>query len=178
LYLAILTDTGGFIYSNTTSRTMSVAAHLLKCGVNPKQIYEKIYESHSLASRKLLGLCLNTLEVSGDGKIAWMYITKAMFKKAKAIAHDAENFVNYARFVDGVKIAVLFSEGTKQGFIKVSFRSNETWADVNKIASKFGGGGHRSASGCVVEGSIDSAKKKILAEIRKNIKQYERHFNS
>ena len=174
LYLAMLTDTGGFRYSNTTFRTLEIAAALLKSGSNPKELYERIYESHSLASRRLLGLCLNTLKVSQDGKVAWLRLRKAMLKDAKASPHDAENFVNYARFINGVRIALLFSDadniGTKKGFTKVSFRSNENWADVNKIASKFGGGGHVSASGCLVRGSISSVEKKILAEVRKVLK--------
>jgi len=192
IYVAMLTDTGGFRYSNTTSETMHIAAELMKFGVSPKHMYEMIYESHSLASRKLLGLCLGTLRLSPDGRFAWMHLTKAMFKKAGATALDAENFVNYPRFVEGVKIAVLFSDvecsrsvsdtsacrssskkghsirhNAKKGFTKVNFRSNETWADVNKIASKFGGGGHISASGCIMKGSLKAVEKKILKEVRK-----------
>jgi len=167
IYIAMLTDTGGFRYSNTTSRTMRIVAELVELGISPKQMYERIYESHSLASRKLLGLCLDTLKASPDGKIAWMYLTKAMLKKTGASAHDAESFVNYPRFIDGVKIAVLFSDNAKKGFTKVNFRSNENWADVNKIASKFGGGGHVSASGCMVKGNIKTVEKKILKEVRK-----------
>ena len=165
LYLAILTDTGGFRYSNTTADTMRIGAELVAAGVNPKKMYEMIYEAHSLASRKLLGLCLNTLKVSGDGKIAWMYLTKDMFKKTGATSHDSENFVNFPRFIDGVKIAALFSDAAKEGFTKVNFRSNESWNDVNKIASKFGGGGHVTASGCIVKGDMKSVEKKIMKEI-------------
>ncbi len=169
LYLSILTDTGGFRYSNTTPETMKIIADLSRYGINPKEIYERIYEAHSLASRKLLGLSLGTLKVSGDGKIAWMHLTEAMFDKVKAKPDDAENFVNYARFIEGVKIAALFSSNAKKGFTKVSFRSNEKWADVNKIASKFGGGGHHSASGCEVKGDIRAVEKKVLTQIRKYI---------
>jgi len=169
IYLAIIADTGCFKYSNTTSKTMYIAAELLKYGVDPKQMYENIYESYTLAGRKLLGLCLETLKVSKDGKIAWMRLTKAMFKKAGATSHDSENFVNFARFIDGVKIAVLFGDNTKQGFIKVNFRSNGKWMDVNRIASSFGGGGHVSASGCLVKGNMKSVKNKIIKEARKVI---------
>lgn len=170
LYLAILTDTGGFRYSNTTSLTLRTAAGLLEYGVNPKEMYNRIYESHSLPSRRLLALCLGTLKVSSDGNIAWMRLTKSMFKKTGAAGHDAENFVNYARFVNGVKIAVLFSDDTKTGYTKVSFRSNESWTDVNRIAVRFGGGGHLSASGCLLKGPIASVEKRILAEVRKAVR--------
>lgn len=169
MYLAIMTDTGGFVYSNTTSKTMRVAAELIGLGANPKKMYERMYESHSLASRKLLGSCLNTLKISVDGKTAWMYLTKAMFKKTGATSHDSENFVNFPRFIDGVKIALLFSDAAKKGFTKVNFRSNESWADVNKIAVKFGGGGHVSASGCLVKGDIKTAEKKIMKEVKKTL---------
>lgn len=166
LYLAMLTDTGGFRYSNTTSKTMKIAGHLLEFGADPKDLYERMYESHSLASRKLLGLCLGTLKISEDGKLAWMHLTKAMFKKAGAASHDAENLINYARFIDGVKIAIFFSDAECSGCTKASFRSNAN-LDVNKIASKFGGGGHMSASGCVIKGGIKSVEKKVLKEARK-----------
>ena len=169
LHTAIVTDTGGFRYSNTTSKTMTTAAELLKTGIDHKQIYDSIYESFSLASRKLLALSLGTLKVSSDGKIAWMYLTRAMFKKSEAAAHDAESFINQPRSINGVKIALLFSENVPKGFTKVSFRSNESWADVNRIASKFGGGGHISASGCLVKGGIETVEKKILKEVRRVI---------
>lgn len=173
VYLALLTDTGGFRYSNTTANTIRIAAKLVSLGVNPKKMYERIYEAHSLASRKLLGLCLNTLKVSADGKIAWMYLTNAMLKKTGATTQDSENLVNFPRFIDGVKVAVLFSGASKKGFTKVNFRSNENWADVNKIASKFGGGGHVSASGCVVKGNMKSVEKKIMAEVKRVIARSE-----
>jgi phosphoesterase RecJ-like protein len=145
---------------------MRIAADLIEVGVKPKDIYDKIYESHSLASRKLLALCLDTIKVSTDGKIAWMYLTKTMFDKSQATVHDAETFINYPRFINGVKIAMLFNNSVKKGFIKVSFRSNQDWVDVNKIASKFGGGGHVSASGCLVKGNIDTVEKKIMKEVK------------
>lgn len=169
LYLAILTDTGGFVYSNTTPKAMRIAANLLEFGLNPKELYERIYESHSLASRKLLGMCLNTLKISPDGQIVWMYLTKDMFKRTKAATHDAENFINYARFVNGVKMAMLFSDAPKKGFIKVSFRSNQLDIDVNKFAAKFGGGGHVSASGCLVRGTLTAVQKKILKKAKEFI---------
>jgi phosphoesterase RecJ-like protein len=170
LYAAIVTDTGGFRYSNTTTKTMTIAARLIKTGIDPKQIYDSIYESFSLASRKLLALSLGTLEVSSDGKIAWMHLTRDMIKKSTATAHDAENFINYPRSINGVKIALLFSETAEGAFTKVSFRSNESWADVNRIASKFGGGGHVSASGCLVKGNIKDVQRRMLEEVKKAIR--------
>ena len=167
LYLAILTDTGGFRYSNTTPRTMRMAAELLDVGIRPKDIYDRIYESHSLASRRLLALSLKTIKVSKDGKIAIMYLTKVMFDKTKATMHDAEAFINYPRFIEGVDIALLFNDNVDKGFTKVSFRSNGDWVNVNKIASKFGGGGHVSASGCLVKGDIKTVEEKILKEVKK-----------
>jgi phosphoesterase RecJ-like protein len=149
---------------------MTIAACLIKTGIDPKQIYDSIYESFSLASRKLLALSLGTLEVSSDGKIAWMHLTRDMIKKSTATAHDAENFINYPRSINGVKIALLFSETAEGAFTKVSFRSNESWADVNRIASKFGGGGHVSASGCLVKGNIKDVQRRMLEEVKKAIR--------
>jgi phosphoesterase RecJ-like protein len=161
LYVAIMTDSGSFRYANTTPRTHRIAADLLERGVRPYDIYSRIYEMASISDTNLLGEALQTLSVSDDGKIAWLWVTKEMLKKTKASLEGTEGIVNFARSIEGVEIAILFRETGTGGRVKVSFRSKGE-VDVNKLASFFGGGGHATASGCTVFGSMDEVQKKVI----------------
>ncbi|MEA3329026.1 MAG: bifunctional oligoribonuclease/PAP phosphatase NrnA [Candidatus Omnitrophota bacterium] len=164
MYVAILTDTGSFRYANTTSSTYRVASHLLECGVKPEIVAEKMYEVNSLAGMRLLGMALSTIKViNHDGSIAWLYVTNDMLRKAGADWQDTEYFVNYARSLYGVEIAIFFSETEVKGRIRVCLRSKSV-VDVTLIAGKFGGGGHCRASGCRIKGTLDEVIKKVVAE--------------
>jgi phosphoesterase RecJ-like protein len=167
LYVAILTDTGSFRYSNTTSQTHKIASELLGCGLDVMAIHQNIYERRSLDELKLLGLALSALTVEADGKIVHTAITRAMIKDHALELKGTEDFVNHLRSLHDVEVALFFRE-EKNDIIQVSFRS-KTHINVNKIASQFGGGGHFRASGCVVKGNIDEVKEKILAEVRKEV---------
>jgi phosphoesterase RecJ-like protein len=164
LYIAILTDTGSFNYENTTPATHAVAGELLSYGINPAAVSEDVYERRSLTDIKFLGLVLSTIKLDKTGEIAYLEITKKMLKETAADIAKSEGFVNYARSIDGVRVAVIFKEDMKKpGIINVSFRSKGS-ADVNRIASVFGGGGHTKASGCVVAGTLSAVKKRVLAK--------------
>jgi len=169
VYTSILTDTGGFKYPNTTSFTHKVVSRLLKYDLNPAKINEFIYESNTLASRKLLGMVLETMALSNSGRVAHMTMTNQMLHKADATARDAEDFVNYARYIKGVQVAMIFSHTSRKGAIKISFRSNSR-VDVNKLAQKFGGGGHPTASGCMITGSMEKVKQMVLGEVGEILK--------
>jgi phosphoesterase RecJ-like protein len=161
LYTAIMTDTGSFKYTNTSSRTHRVAAELLDTGVRPYEIYGRIYETSSLQDTSLLGEALQTMRLTDDGKIAWLWVTKEMLKKTKASLEGTENIVNFARSIEGVEVAVLFRETGTDDRVKVSFRSKGN-LDVNRLAAFFGGGGHPTASGCSVFGKMEDVEKKVL----------------
>jgi phosphoesterase RecJ-like protein len=163
LYIAILTDTGSFNYDNTSSVTHEIAGELLGYGLDPAAVSERVYEKKSISDIKFLGMVLSTLKVNKTGDIAYLEITKAMMEETGATAAKAEGFVNYARSIDSVKVAAIFRE-EKDGKINVSFRSKGE-ADVNKIASSFGGGGHIRASGCVIAGTLTEVEKKVFAKI-------------
>lgn len=173
LYIAILTDTGSFNYDNTSSVTHEIAGELLGYGLDPALVSESVYERRSIEDIRLLALALDTLKISKDGTIAYMEVTKNMLKETNADIAKSEGLINYARSIDKVKVAVLFKEDTKENNkINISFRSkgNGEIIDVNKMASVFGGGGHTKASGCVISGTLEEAKKKVLAEIEKELK--------
>ncbi len=167
LYAAILTDTGSFGYSNVTSFTHKVTSELLKTHLDVTKVHKNIYENTSPAAMRLLGEALATLELSRDNKIAWMEINKNMLKKSRARLADEEDFINFPRSVTGVKVAVLFTDMGKNR-IKVGLRSNSV-IDVNEIASYFKGGGHKKASGCLIEGPMREVKEKVLRLVRKYV---------
>jgi phosphoesterase RecJ-like protein len=166
LYTAILTDTGGFRYSNTSIESVRIASNLIEAGAEPWKIAKEVYESISLNCLRLLSQMLQTLEK--QGKIAWVTVTRLMFKKTSTCAQDTENFVDYPRKVKGIEVAVFFREKAKNR-CKVSLRSKGK-VNVADIAKTFGGGGHVSAAGCVVNGSLTEVKKKVLKAVRKALK--------
>jgi len=161
LYVSIMTDTGSFKYSNTSSKTHRIVAELIDIGVKPYEMHTKLYETSSIQDTSLLGESLQTMKITDDGKIAWLWVTKEMLKKTKASLEGTEGIINFARSIDGVEIAILFRETGTEDRVKVSFRSKGK-ADVNKLAMAFKGGGHPTASGCTVLGKIEEVEKKVL----------------
>jgi phosphoesterase RecJ-like protein len=174
LYATIVVDTGSFSYSNTTPETFRVAADLVESGANPWEISRAIYESESLGKLKLLGVALPTLEVSEDGRIAWLFVSGEMFRKTGTSREDTEGIVNFPRSIKGVQVAMLFREegpvreegpardnGTRW---KVSLRSNGE-VNVSEIAEKFGGGGHKRAAGCLVTGTLADVRHRLIKSI-------------
>ncbi|MFH0763637.1 MAG: bifunctional oligoribonuclease/PAP phosphatase NrnA [Candidatus Omnitrophota bacterium] len=168
LYIAILTDTGSFNYDNTSGITHEIAGELLGYGLDPARVSEDVYERKTVGDIKFLGLVLSTLKLNKSHEIAYLEVTRSMMDQTGAQAAKAEGFVNYARSVDNVKVAVIFREETG-GKINVSFRSKGK-VDVNKIASAFGGGGHVKASGCVIEGTLAEAERKVLDKVEETLK--------
>lgn len=165
LYASIMTDTGSFRYSNTSSKTHRITAELIDIGVKPYVMHSKIYETSSIQDINLLGESLQTIKISPDGKIAWLWVTKEMLKKTKASLEGTEGIINFGRSVNGVEIAILFRETGTDERVKVSFRSKGK-ADVNLLAAKFGGGGHPTASGCTVFGKFEEVEKKVLEKAK------------
>jgi len=164
LYTGILTDTGGFRFSNTTPSCLRAAADLVQEGVDVQRIYEAVYETNTFGRVKLLGEALNTLRLDESGRIAWIYVTEEMFRRTGTGAEDLEGFINHARSVDGVEVAMMFVEmdGSKT---KVSLRSKDE-VNVARIASVFGGGGHERAAGCTVDLPLHQAIKAVMGAVK------------
>jgi phosphoesterase RecJ-like protein len=167
LYTALLVDTGGFRYSNTSPEALKIACHLVQAGARPWDISKEIYESVPYKSMKLMGLSLATLD-SRDG-IAWITAKKEMFMSTATTAEDSEDFVDLPRKVKGVEVAVFFREDEKNVF-KLSLRSKGR-VNVEKIARHFGGGGHFAAAGCRIRGPLKEVQKRVFSEVRKAIKE-------
>jgi len=167
LYTAILVDTGGFRYSNTSPESLQTACHLVEAGATPWDITKEVYESIPYRSMKLLGLSLATLEMN-DG-IAWITTTLDMLKKTGTTAENCEDFVDFPRKVKDIKVAVFFREDAESVF-KISLRSKAR-VNVQKIANSFGGGGHFAAAGCKIKGSLKEVQNKVFEAVRKAIKE-------
>ncbi len=165
LYTAIITDTGSFRYSNTTPGVHIIAAELLRAGADPEAIAFEVY-STTKSSTALLMKMLAGLKI--QNKIGWSRLTKKMFRETGAAESDTDNFINSIRSIKEVEVAILFKE-TAKNVTKASLRARNG-ADVNKIARKFGGGGHKHAAGCVIKTPIKKAEKLLLAEVRRQLK--------
>ncbi|MBI4848184.1 MAG: bifunctional oligoribonuclease/PAP phosphatase NrnA [Nitrospirae bacterium] len=170
LYTALLVDTGGFRYSNTSPESLKIAYHLIQAGARPWDIAKELFESVPYKSMKLLGLSLATLDTQ-DG-IAWITTTADMFRETGATAEDSEDFVDFPRKVKGIEAAVFFREDDKDVF-KLSLRSKGR-ISVEKIAKSFGGGGHFAAAGCRIKGPLKEVQKKVFAAIQEEMKNNSR----
>ena len=155
IYVGMATDTGFFRYNSTDVRAHQIAAELLAAGVRPARVYREIYERNSAAFTRLLGHCLAGLRLDAEGAIASVKITRQLVDTLQADDEDTSEITTSLLAMDGVRIAVLFRE-LPDGRIKVSLRSKGE-LDVHELASEFGGGGHRNASGLVLNGRLDDA---------------------
>lgn len=169
LYVAVATDTGSFRYENTHVDTHMIAAALLMEGVEPGEISNQVYETRSLAAVRLLGAVLATLQVSRDGQVVWLTLTRRTLADTGATDDDTEGLVNYARSVRGVEVGVLFRE-VEGGEVRVNFRSKSR-VDVSAIASQFGGGGHPRASGATASGTLEEVTDRVLTAVAEALQQ-------
>lgn len=161
IYTAIVTDTGSFKYSNTSEHCHKIAAELIRTGIPVEKINDAIYSTYSLRKIQLYSRLLSRVKTSAHGQIAWAGLKRSDLKHSGATYEDAEGFIDFLKYLKEVKIAFFMTELENNGRIRVSFRSKGNY-DVNRIATFLGGGGHRKASGCILRGSLDGAKKKIL----------------
>lgn len=164
LYAAILTDTGGFRYSSTHHDTLRAAGDLVEGGADPQWISENIYESDPPAKLKLLSKVLETLEMNPDRKTASMIVTFEHLRQTGATMEHTDGFIDIPRTVKGINIAMLYTQmGEKQ--FKLSLRSKGK-VNVEKIARKFGGGGHVNAAACRIDGDIETIKTQVLEAVK------------
>ncbi len=165
IYTGLITDTGGFRYSNTTPKVMEIAAKLLQFGVNGHQLAADLLEKLTLSHILLLKIALTSLTFSLNHKVGWICVTNEDIEKTHASHEDLEGLVNYPRNIEGVEVGLLFKEVDKTT-TKVSFRSAGR-VDVSLIAKELGGGGHMRASGCTVEGTMDRVIPQVLSLIER-----------
>ena len=130
-------------------------------------IQKSIYERRTLNELKLLGLALSDMQTEAEGKIAYFAVTRKMIGDAGIELKGTEEFVNFPRSLDNVEVALFFRE-EKEGNVHVSFRSKSE-LDVSRIATSLGGGGHAKAAGCLIKGTMEEVKQRVLAEVKKEM---------
>ncbi len=168
LYVGLLTDTGGFRFSNTTARALRVAAALLERGVDPEGIYASVYASAPEGRVRLLAEVLQTLVVEPDVGLAWVSVPADALRRHDVTADDLDGIVEFPRSIAGVRMALLFRH-IGSGRIKVSFRSMGE-VDVAALAHQFGGGGHHRAAGASLAGTMADVEEQVLNAARRFLK--------
>lgn len=144
LYTAIMTDTGSFHYPRTDPEIHTIAAQLIRYGVDPTEVFSNVYESWSLGRMRLLGEALSSMKVAYEGKLAYLICTQRMFQQTGTTEVETDNFTTYPMSIKGVVVGILINELHKG--TKISFRSKGD-IPINKLANEFGGGGHKNAAG-------------------------------
>ena len=168
LYIAILTDTGGFRFENTSSKVFNYAAELLEYGVNPTEIYRKCYESKPKSMALLNAYAIKNAVFKENDKIAYTIITKEDMKNFNAKSDYTEGISEALRQINTTEVAILLKEIENQA-TKVSLRSKKI--DVSKIAEVFGGGGHHYAAGCTIQKPPKIAVDKLLELVKKSLNE-------
>jgi phosphoesterase RecJ-like protein len=164
LYVALVTDTGGFRFSNTRPRTLQIASELLALGVDTEQVYLDIYASAPIGRPRLLAEVLQTLVVEEPIGLAWVTVPSGALDRHDVDPDDVEGIVEHARSVRGVRLAMLFRE-ISGGRVKVSLRSVGK-VDVAALAKQFGGGGHTKAAGVAIQGTLADVQAAVLGAAR------------
>jgi phosphoesterase RecJ-like protein len=164
LFVALAMDTGWFRHSNTTAATFTLAAKLVQAGARPELLYDRLFEENLLGRLRLTGVVLERLQVIAGGHVAYTEIRRSDYQTTGATPQDTEDLVNYTRSLAGVEVGLLFMEQPRGG-VKVSFRSRAR-VDVSRLAEQFGGGGHRLASGAVLELPLEEARARVLQAVQ------------
>lgn len=165
LMAGIITDSGGFRYSDVDDETFEFAANMLDVGVNISDIYYRTFDVKTRSQFELSKIAIERLKFYNKDKIALTYITKDDMKKVNAQLGDHEGIVNIARNIEGVEVSIFLRED-EDGMYKVSLRSNGD-INISDVAEVFGGGGHERAAGCTFDCSLDEAIKKLIKEVNK-----------
>jgi phosphoesterase RecJ-like protein len=172
LYIALVTDTGRFQYTNTTPKALRLAAELVEAGADVHRVFQGVYESVQFAKLKLLARALERAQVFEGGRIVVSYLVRTDFTEVGAPEAYSEGIIDPLRSVEGADMAVLIREPPRQDgpARRVSLRASIDELDVSAIARKSGGGGHRQAAGFSSEASIeeitDFVRREFLASSR------------
>ncbi len=162
LYTALMTDTGSFMFEGTNENTFTVARELVLAGADPARCARSIYFGHSTAKMRLLGMALTNLH--REGPLAWIWVTQEQMQRVGATEEDCEGLVNYALSMGDVQVAIFFRELPDKRY-RVSLRSKGQ-VNVASVAEHFGGGGHKCASGCSLDGPLAIAVNRIVERLR------------
>ncbi len=164
LYVAMLTDTGGFRFSNTSPRCHAIAAELLAAGVEPESIYRAVYQSMPVGRLHLLREALASVEQDPTVGLAWISLAAGALERHQVTPEDLDGLAEHPRSIAGTRLALFFRD-LGHDRVKVSFRSTGA-VDVNVLARQFGGGGHAKAAGALIPGALDAVQPRVIQAAR------------
>lgn len=167
LLSGIMTDSGGFRYSNVSPATLRTAAQLAEAGADLAGISEQLYFQQPLRHLRVLGRIFSELKLSGEGRISWAALTQQTAREFGFDINNSEEFVSQVLSVRGAEVALLFKE-QENGVIRVSFRSKGR-VDVNRLAALFGGGGHLQAAGARINGTVEEVAQMVVVAVEREI---------
>jgi len=168
LYVALVTDTGRFMYENTTSEAHRMAAELIELGVDVHSVYRRLYEDLPFGRLQLLARALSRVSRHDDGALTVTYLTREDYEETGSLETDSEGIVDHIRAVEGTAVAALVRDllsDERAGVRKVSLRSTDGRVDVSRIARGHGGGGHRQAAGFSTELPVEELVERLRVEV-------------
>ncbi|MET0614756.1 MAG: bifunctional oligoribonuclease/PAP phosphatase NrnA [Thermoleophilaceae bacterium] len=172
LYVGLVTDTGRFMYENTTPVAHQMAAELIAAGVEPHKVYRELYEDLPFRRLQLLQRALASVERHDDGAMTVAHLTKTDYEETGALETDSEGVVDHMRAVEGTRVAVLVREllaDDREGMRKVSLRATDGSIDVSRVAREFGGGGHPQAAGFSTSVPYDELVDQLRSHVREQL---------
>ncbi len=161
LYVALLTDTGGFKYSSTTSKIFRLAADLVDAGANPEMLFKQIYDVMPKSQALLHATCVQKAKFNADNSLSWVIISREDLAQTGAIDEHIEGLVDILRRISTVRVAALL-KATPDGMTKVSLRSDDHRINVAEIAERWNGGGHKMASGCTITKPPEQVETELI----------------
>jgi len=161
LYVAMVSDNGSFSYSNTVPYSHFIAADLLRHGVKPDWVADRLVNSRSPGELLLQAVAIRRMRQSRDGRIAWTTFPRSVCRRAGAYPEESQEYVSLLRSMRGVSLAILLRDAREPGKVKVSLRS-DAGSNCMHLARKFGGGGHARAAGCTLPGPLASAERRVI----------------
>ena len=167
LYVALLTDTGGFRHENTTPLALEDAARLANLGADPGHIATMVYKMRPETTLKLSGLALATMRVELQGRLAWARVTRRMLHEAGAVMAESEGIIDTLNSIAGLELGIMFKE-VKSDLTKISVRSRGA-VDAAAMCALFGGGGHIRAAGAEIDKPMEEAVKAVLKVAKESI---------
>lgn len=163
IYVAILTDTGGFHFSHITARTFEICRRCIEAGADPEAIARAVYDNSTIGRLRLMGAVLHNLEFEAGGRAVVAALTLKLLEETGATHEDSDGLINIPLNVKDILAAVFFKEIAPDSF-RVSLRSKGN-VDVNRVATVFGGGGHKNAAGCTLNGPYPDVRRKLVDEL-------------
>ena len=165
LYVALMTDTGSFRYSNTDTDAHRMAAELLSLGLDPQRLYAQVHSHASAERMRFFGEVLSALTLESEGRVVVLEARPEQFQKHGLTGADTDGLVDLPRGIAGAEVVALFSE-LEPGKVKVSLRSTGR-VTIDAVASRLGGGGHSHAAGVMLHATRAEARAKILPELER-----------